>query len=158
MEWTTKKPEFTQDCVLATASQIGDQFEYNIFQIKEVGGFWGWYNGEGELYGDLEDLDANLYMVIEPPKTIMGREKFVMIKHKFGDNRYAARQWLLRQKELGKITNYQIAWNTQNKMTIEVKYPEGPLYVCDICGEIMYGQEMGGLMFHSECPKPTSPT
>jgi hypothetical protein len=63
--WTKEKPIFTKECLLLTACWFKDHYEYSIFQIKKVDfddkWYWGWLTGEGEEYGDLADLKADLY-------------------------------------------------------------------------------------------------
>lgn len=62
--WSSKKPTFTEDCWLVTNHKTG----YNIWQIKKIesddGWYWGWLDSNGDEYGDIEDLDAEGYVVL----------------------------------------------------------------------------------------------
>lgn len=66
--WTTQKPEFKNDCLLITASRYGSDCSYNLFQIKKVdhgdGEYMAWLTSDGDEYGDLADLEAQLYFVL----------------------------------------------------------------------------------------------
>lgn len=76
--WTKEKPEFTEECLLITASHYTRNNEpivwnFSVWQIKKLDGeddagnpawYWGWLNGEGEEYGDLADLHAQMYLVL----------------------------------------------------------------------------------------------
>jgi hypothetical protein len=70
--WSTSKPEFTEDCVLVTASKIRGQYEYSVWIIKMVdfgdGQYMAWLTGDGEEYGDLKDLSADQYLVLQKPQ------------------------------------------------------------------------------------------
>lgn len=65
--WLTEKPDFTEECILICASYwaIGNQYEYTLYQVKKWHGRKGWYlallSGDGDHWGPLEDLEANLY-------------------------------------------------------------------------------------------------
>lgn len=67
-QWTNIKPDGKKECVFATASYYGKRWDYNIWQIMKVDGIDGWYlglcNGDGEEWGDLNDLQADLYMIL----------------------------------------------------------------------------------------------
>ncbi len=66
--WTTKKPEFKEECLLLTACLIRDYWEYEVYQIAKVesdeGWYMGWLTGDGEEYGDLADLTSQKYCVL----------------------------------------------------------------------------------------------
>jgi hypothetical protein len=68
MEWVTQKPEFTEECLLITATKYRDEWEYTAYQIKKVYDdekwYMGWLTGDGEEYGDLEDLESDKYLVM----------------------------------------------------------------------------------------------
>lgn len=68
MKWTTKKPKFKKECLLMTATYFQGNWEYSTYQIKRVEfeGEWymGWLTGDGEEYGDLKDLQSQLYCVL----------------------------------------------------------------------------------------------
>lgn len=78
--WVRKKPDFKQECTFITAAKYGRNeedliWEYKIWQIKQLDGedeegnsawYWGLLNGEGEEWGDLADLTAYYYKIIEP--------------------------------------------------------------------------------------------
>lgn len=67
-EWVTEKPDFKEECLVIAASRIGDEWEYVTYQIKIVtwgeGEYFGWLNGEGVEFGDLEDFVADKYFVM----------------------------------------------------------------------------------------------
>ena len=80
-KWTATKPDFTEECVLITAQYYGKkhrdyenrQYEYTLWEIKKLDGeledgSYGWYWGllcsDGEEWGPLEDLAADLYMTM----------------------------------------------------------------------------------------------
>jgi len=69
--WTKEKPQFTDDCFLLTATEINGQHHYNAWSINKIfseeGFYWGWCTMEGEEYGDMADLKADLYKVISAP-------------------------------------------------------------------------------------------
>lgn len=79
--WVAAKPEFKSECVLITASKYNRNseaidYDYTIWQIKQIDGedddgnpawYWGLLNGEGEEYGELEDLTADFYKIIPAP-------------------------------------------------------------------------------------------
>ena len=68
INWTSKKPKFDKECLLITASKIANNWEYSVWTIKQLNNedfwYWGWLNGEGEEYGDLNDLRADKYLVL----------------------------------------------------------------------------------------------
>jgi hypothetical protein len=72
MKWTPDKPNFnigpSKDFLLLTASKIRGEWEYTVYQIKKVWyeeeWYMGWLTGDGEEYGDLADLKADLYMTM----------------------------------------------------------------------------------------------
>lgn len=68
MEWASEKPVFTKDCVLVTANLIKGYWEYTAWIIKWMDGYWGWLTGDGDEYGDIEDLRADKYCVLQEPK------------------------------------------------------------------------------------------
>lgn len=69
--WLTEKPVFDRDCILLTGTKIREKCEYSSWLIKwldfDEGGYWGWLNMDGEEYGDINDLHADLYNIIELP-------------------------------------------------------------------------------------------
>lgn len=66
--WVKEKPKFIDECLLITGSLINGFWEYSTWQIKKVEheGKWylGWLTGEGEEYGDVEDLKADKYLIL----------------------------------------------------------------------------------------------
>lgn len=68
MNWTKEKPVFTEDCVLIAASKMKDFWDYVTYIIKKTnngdGEYWGWFTGYGEEYGDIEDMHADLYLIL----------------------------------------------------------------------------------------------
>lgn len=67
MSWTTIKPDFKEECLLLTASCFLGQWEYNLWELMKVEVDEGWYMGiykDGEDWGDLADLKADLYFTM----------------------------------------------------------------------------------------------
>lgn len=68
MEWVTTKPIFTIDCILITGNKIRNKWEYSIYLVERIYSgydwYWGWLTGDGEEYGDIEDLHAQKYLVL----------------------------------------------------------------------------------------------
>lgn len=68
MNWINIKPEFKEECLLLTATCFRGQWEYSIWRIEKIEVDESWYlgllNGDGEEWGDLEDLKADLYCVM----------------------------------------------------------------------------------------------
>lgn len=75
--WVKEKPKFQNDCLLLTAIWFKDHWEYECSEIKYVEGYgedgsawyWGVFELDGEEWGDLADLKADLYKVIKPLPT-----------------------------------------------------------------------------------------
>lgn len=71
--WQNTKPEFNKECLLLTACFLPGGWEFQTWWIKKLisddGWYWGWCNTEGDEYGDIADLTAELYQVIELPQT-----------------------------------------------------------------------------------------
>ncbi len=80
-KWDRTKPAFTEECVLIVANYFGRddrqyenrQYEYTLYEIKKLDGeteegeyawYWGVLCSDGEEWGDLNDLTANLYMTL----------------------------------------------------------------------------------------------
>jgi len=78
-----KVPEFNEECTFVTASfyNRNDEdlnWDYTVWQIKKLDGededgnpawYWGLLTGDGEEWGPLEDLSADLYLILpHPPK------------------------------------------------------------------------------------------
>jgi len=73
MKWFKEKPELNKECILLTASQYKkDQWSYTPFLITKIDGDEGWYWGlcdvNNDEWGDIDDLKADLYQVIELPE------------------------------------------------------------------------------------------
>lgn len=67
MNWTTDKPVFTEDCVLVTADgNEKDGYTYNIWLIEwsKQHGYWMWLNNNFEEYADIEELQADKYLIL----------------------------------------------------------------------------------------------
>lgn len=66
----TKKPKWNKDCLVITANKIIGEWDYAMYQIKKLhsdeGSYWGWLTSDGEEYGDIEDLIAQKYLILEP--------------------------------------------------------------------------------------------
>lgn len=81
-KWLTEKPEFTEECTFVTATkyEVLDEdpyWDYSVWQIKKIDGYndkdepawyYGLLNGDGEEWGDLDDLTVDLYYIIDEPK------------------------------------------------------------------------------------------
>lgn len=71
-EWLDKKPEFTEECIMITAIKHNDKWDYSSWQIIQVEGYGedgpGWYYAlcemDGEEWGDMADLRADLYLTM----------------------------------------------------------------------------------------------
>ena len=61
--WLDVKPEFTEDCILVAASKIWDVWNYNLYTIEFIDGYFNWLTGDGEN-GYCEDLNAQKYFTI----------------------------------------------------------------------------------------------
>lgn len=70
--WIKEKPN--KECVFIAATKINDIWEYTVYMIKTVceeeGSYLGWLTGDGDEYGDLNDMKADLYFIIPPPKKL----------------------------------------------------------------------------------------
>lgn len=68
-KWLTQKPKFDCWCIVITANKIRKQWEYSIFTVQRVDfedkWYWGLIDGNGDEWGDIEDLKAQKYYVIE---------------------------------------------------------------------------------------------
>ncbi len=68
MKWTTKKPKFTEECLLIVATEIQENWDFAIFQILKTDfedmWYWGVFDGDGCEWGDIEDLQADKYLVM----------------------------------------------------------------------------------------------
>jgi hypothetical protein len=73
--WSGTKPEFTEECILITATKYANKehWDYNSWLIvKQDGetetGEYGWYYAlcdiDGEEWGDLADLTAKKYLTM----------------------------------------------------------------------------------------------
>ncbi len=63
-EWLQEKPEFTEDCIVITATyweHFGYMYDTYIVMQDE---YWVWLNMNGEEIGDIKDLHGELYMTI----------------------------------------------------------------------------------------------
>lgn len=69
MEWLSDKPEFKYNCVLITAALYKGCWEYAVWIIEWINGYWNLLDGNGVEWGDIEDLKADRYCILpEPPK------------------------------------------------------------------------------------------
>jgi hypothetical protein len=65
--WTTVKPVLDQECMLMTASKIGNQYDYKLWLILKVsisleeGWYFGLHCEDGEEWGDYADLHGDFY-------------------------------------------------------------------------------------------------
>lgn len=69
-QWITENPEFTQECLVICANEIKGVWDYDFFQVTKIttneGWYWGWCDASGEEYGDLDDMQAQKYFLINP--------------------------------------------------------------------------------------------
>lgn len=82
-KWLTERPDFTEECTFITAHKYNRNdedlpYDYRVWQIKKLDGekedgsygwYWGLLNGDGEEWGDLDDLSAKFYYIIDNPPT-----------------------------------------------------------------------------------------
>ncbi len=67
--WVTEKPVITQDCILIAATKIREYWDYTLFEIEycnEAGYFM--ILDDGDEWGDIGDLKADKYLVLQPLK------------------------------------------------------------------------------------------
>lgn len=72
-KWTKEKPVFKKDCILIVATEWLTEFEYTLYEIKKTESDEGWYWGifqDGDEWGDIADLKADLYMTMPLLKKI----------------------------------------------------------------------------------------
>ena len=76
--WLNEKPVFDKECTFVTASTYKRNdgplnWDYTVWQIKALDGeddkgqpawYWGLLTGDGEEWGDLNDLTADKYFII----------------------------------------------------------------------------------------------
>jgi hypothetical protein len=76
--WIAEKPELNKECLLLTASyikshsRIGHSYwSYHLFEIFWIsfddGGYWGVLQ-DGEEWGDIADIKADLYQIVQIPQ------------------------------------------------------------------------------------------
>ncbi len=72
-KWSPTKPEWTEDCVLITATWWKDHWEYKLWEVRKMnpefsndGWYWGLCESDGEEWGDIADLTADLYRILKP--------------------------------------------------------------------------------------------
>lgn len=125
-EWISVKPVFKSDCWLLTATKYKDNWELNLWQIQWSKGFdehgndawyWGIFD-DGDEWGDLADLKADLYKIITDPsapsvKDEKGNDKGWVALFKDEQNyidflrwQKGNDNWQKRFDELYKITEY----------------------------------------------------
>lgn len=73
--WVNIKPKFNKECLLLTVSFYGNTTYYNSWwitkceDIESGGWYWGLCTIDGEEWGDINDLSADLYKTVNiPPK------------------------------------------------------------------------------------------
>ncbi len=70
--WTPIKPKFKKECLLLTASKWKDEWTYNSWWVRKVeDGDGKWFMElctiDGDEWGELEELEADIYRVINIP-------------------------------------------------------------------------------------------
>lgn len=73
MKWSTEKPKKWKECVMITASFYEDQgWEYTLWEVKKIEfddkWYWGLVCADGEEWGDIDELSADLYATFRPLK------------------------------------------------------------------------------------------
>jgi hypothetical protein len=67
-KWSNKKPDFTQECILITATKNRKDWDYRAWLIIKITGPGGWYWGlcemDGEEWGDLNDMLQDKYLTM----------------------------------------------------------------------------------------------
>lgn len=71
--WTPIKPNFKRECLLLTTSKYKEIWYYRSWWIKKLDDdedkwYWGLCDIDGDEWGCMDDLDADLYKVISLPK------------------------------------------------------------------------------------------
>lgn len=73
--WCTDKPVFDMECIFATASLFAKEYYYSIWEIKKCDGendrgepawYYGLLDGDGDEWGDIDDLKADKYLILPP--------------------------------------------------------------------------------------------
>ena len=69
--WLSEKPEFTEDVIVILAHKIGMRYEYSSYEVVWYSPdfdscYWAWLTLDGDEYGDIEDMQADKYMIIKP--------------------------------------------------------------------------------------------
>lgn len=76
-EWVSEKPKIKDDCALLTATWVGSFYEFKNWEIKfllgeyengEPAWYWAVLDTDGDEFCNLEDLAANWYKIILPPR------------------------------------------------------------------------------------------
>ncbi len=66
--WLNEKPEFNEECTFVTASKIQSNWEYSVWIIEKLetdeGWYFGWLTGDGDEYGDINDITADKYFIL----------------------------------------------------------------------------------------------
>jgi hypothetical protein len=67
MKWTKEKPNFP--CVLLSRAKINGEWLYNSWRfeiVKDSGkSYLGWCTNNGARYGDINDMRADGYSIVE---------------------------------------------------------------------------------------------
>jgi hypothetical protein len=70
--WSAEKPKPDKEFWFVSASYFKDHWECRIWQVVKINGPDGWYyglcDGEGEEWGDWEDLQAERYYILPATK------------------------------------------------------------------------------------------
>lgn len=72
MNWVSDRPALHEECILITASRNKDGvYDYSVWEIKWInfgnGPYLAWLTGDGKEYGDLNDLTADMYLILQEP-------------------------------------------------------------------------------------------
>jgi hypothetical protein len=70
--WLTEKPKIDKECIVITAHKWNNRWTYTLYTVEKVDGEGGWYWGliaeDGAEWGDIADLAAEKYLILEPLK------------------------------------------------------------------------------------------
>jgi len=74
MQWVKEKPKLNKECIILTSTTVFGEMEYNSFLVVNIkyefdtGSYFSLCTMDGEHWGDIEDLQADLYQVIDLPE------------------------------------------------------------------------------------------
>jgi hypothetical protein len=72
-KWSKRKPKFTEECIMLSASKYKGEWDYHSWLILKVDGedengklgwYWGLHDIDGQEWGAWEDHVAEKYMTL----------------------------------------------------------------------------------------------